>query len=347
LRALSFSPPRAQLALALLLAALPARAISVYVAPIVYQDGQDPESRNTEQPAAELLKALDGKASGDLLGFSRTSGELPAPRSFLEAMKLCESRDLSYLLYGYIKKSDYAYYAELKLLSRENKELAVTFVSGDDAGHYDRLIEDLAAKIFAYFRDELGLADKAEKAAPRRNAFSVSPALGYWAPGGSEEAKAITGLGSVTAGLRLVPLYPGFVRGSRRYYLSFGLDLEYALGMSAPGYESSFLHIGRARLPIELNCEVSDRSTISVGFAPLFEMDVLAQSRKYSNADVMATATPGASLSLSYMYEINPSFSIALELVADMAAYTTRFLSLSPRVFARFPLGTPLKEAQQ
>ena len=155
----------------------------------------------------------------------------------------------------------------------------------------------------------------------------------------------MSGLALVTAGLRLVPLYPGFTSGSKIYYISFGIDIEYAIGMSAPDYENAFLHVGRVRVPFEVSCELSDRSTISAGLGPLFELDILVQARKYSGTFVGTTAAPGVSLSLSYSYMISPGASIACGLFADFAAYDPLFVSLSPRVFAVFPLGTPFKEA--
>ena len=103
----------------------------------------------------------------------------------------------------------------------------------------------------------------------------------------------MSGLGSLTAGLRLIPLYPGFTIGSKVYYFSFGLDLEYAIGMSVPNYENAFLHVGRVRLPFEVNCELSDSSTISVSLGLLFELDMLVQARKYSGTFVGTTAAPG------------------------------------------------------
>jgi hypothetical protein len=281
------------------------------------------------------------------VSFRQTGGTFPAPRSFLEAARLSEAQDCHYLLYGYVKKNDFAYYAELKLLSRENKELTATFVSGDDAAHYERLVGDLATKVFNYFRDELGLPLKTDEIAPRRNSLLIIPAAGYWLPVGSEQARALSGLGSVTAGLRLIPLYPGFTSGSKVYYLSFGLDLEYAIGMSAPDYENAILHVGRVRLPVEVNCELSDRSTISAGLGLLFELDMLVQARKYADTFVGTTAAPGASISLSYTYMITPSASIALGFVADFAAYDPPFISLSPRIFAVFPLGAPIKEVRK
>jgi hypothetical protein len=334
------------IALAVLLVTLPARAITVYLAPIVYQD-ECPDTPNAKQPASTLLNELGTKAFGDSVSFRQTGGAFPAPRSFLEAARLSEAQECHYLLYGYIKKNDYAYYAELKLLSRENKELTATFVSGDDAGHYERLVGDLATKVFNYFRDELGLASKADEPAPRRNSLLIIPAAGYWLSAGSEQARTLSGLGSVTAGLRLIPLYPGFTMGSKVYYLSFGLDLEYAIGMSAPNYENAFLHVGRVRLPVEVNCELSDRSTIAAGLGLLFELDMLVQARKYAATYVGTTAAPGATISLSYIYMISPGASIALGLVADLVAYNPLFVSLSPRIFAVFPLGTPIKEVRK
>ena len=67
-------------ALALLQVALPARAITVYLAPIVYQDDSSPDTPNT-RTASTLLIELGTKAFGDRVSFSLTGEAFPAPRS--------------------------------------------------------------------------------------------------------------------------------------------------------------------------------------------------------------------------------------------------------------------------
>ena len=115
-------------------------------------------------------------------GFRPTGGVFPARCSSPGSCSpVSEAQDCHYLLYGYVKKSDYAYYAELKLLSRDNKELSATFVSGDDAEHYERLVGDSATKVFNYFRDELGLASKASTNSTGE--LLLIPAAGYWSSG--------------------------------------------------------------------------------------------------------------------------------------------------------------------
>jgi len=316
-------------------------ALDVRIAAIVVQD-EEGYSGPAARPSADLAERFGTIALGDELTFALADPSLSAPRSFLEAMAICESRAYSYLIYGFVKRTDTSLYAELKLVDAESGKLAANFFSMDGADDYGRLIDDEANKIVGYFRNVVGVAKTAPKAEPRRNVLLVRPGIGYWSPVSGQWDRAIAGLVSAGSGIRLVPEYPSFAWQSKECYWSAGLDVEYALGMNEPDYEESFLHVVKARLPIELTIELSTRHSLMAGIAGLFEMDILSQSRRYADTVLEMTAAPGLSAMIGYRYAVSKGFSVSLDVVLDAAFYDVSLWSISPRVCAIFPLGKPL-----
>ena len=56
-----------------------------------------------------------------------------------------------YLLYGFVKHSEFSVTAEVKLLDAEKAAVAASFFNSDDSSHYPRLMKDLAVRIEEYF----------------------------------------------------------------------------------------------------------------------------------------------------------------------------------------------------
>ncbi len=313
-------------------------AIDVVLAPIAMQhEGAKADTQAAARPEADLLRALAALQRGERPLVRRANPAGGAPRTLLEAARLCEAHGYGYLLYGWVQRTDYAFHAEVKLFDSEGGEVVAVFFGSDDERHYERLIEDVASKIVAYFGDEIGLSPQRES--PRdRNLLSFPCAVGVWTPIAGEWSRVTTGLATVAAGARFVPVRPLFALGSRPGYAAFGLDVEYALGMNDPGYESFFLHMARVRLTLEADVEVADRHSVGLGLGPLLAIDTVAQDRLYDRLVVETTVAAGASFSLFYRYALSERAALGLSNVVDIAAYTKPLVVYSPRLFVDLAL---------
>jgi len=319
----------------LLLAAATLGSMEIYLAPLSYQDETvtDPQDAPVRHPAADLLKRFDGNVvagSVTLLDASELAGE--APRTYLEAARVCETLGYPYILYGFVKRTEHSLYAELKLLERDGKNVAAAFISGDDADHYERLIDDLAGKLTGYVKDDLGMAPAPSPRKPARNLVALPMRAGWWTPMGGPWSKAMTGLVSAEMSVRFVPSRPLFVLWARPCFLAMGLDLAYTLGTNQPGVESFFLHGARVRLPVEAFMDLGGGHRIGLGAGPLLEVDALAKAPLYSSAETHGTVAPGVSVSLIYQYVLMPGLTLGLVNTFDAAFYVTPLLSWSPKI---------------
>jgi hypothetical protein len=298
---LRIAPKCAVLMFASLLAAGGVGAMEIYLAPIVYQDDGGTGGAEARLPQEDLFKRLGGAAIADgvILHTVEASGD-SVPRSFLDAARLCESQGYAFLLYGFVKRTEYFSYAEIKLLERERKEISAAFIAGDDESHYERLIDDLAAKISSYLRNDLGMGPPHASDQPARNIIVLPTSAGYWTPMGGDWSHAMAGLVSAGVSIRFVPAKPLFHLWLRPCYLAMGLDAEYALGINQPGLESSYLHAAKLRIPVEAFMELGDGHRIGVGLGPLLEIDTLVQARQYGSTDAQTTVVPGAAFCVLY-----------------------------------------------
>jgi hypothetical protein len=332
-------PERSLLFLLLVVFCSPIRAVSfdIYIAPIAVINDASSSTQEQVLPEQDIIKRLESTPIPESVAFKLSSGIDTPPSTFLDAARLCETYEYPYLLYGYLKESEGRYYAEVKLLSREGKNIAASFLSADDSAHYERLISDVCAKIVDYFLVDIALEPVEGRGSVKLNTFEIPFSVGYWTPVGDWLSVAM-GMVSAGCGLRFIPKQPLFVLSSRSMYLGLGLQAAYALGKNQSGFETAFLHCIDVRLPIEFFVDLSQHDRVGAALAALVSFDILSQERKYGGLYTETTQAGGASLSLSYRRALSSTFGIGLECRFDALFYSTPLWRITPMVTANFAL---------
>lgn len=318
-------------------------ALSVRIAPFVIVDSALDGLPDSLHPERRLLEKMNETPLSGSVEFSLTNGAAHPPVSFLDAARLCELREYPYLLYGYLKKQESTYSSELKLMAREGKHIAATFVATDDTAHYDRLIADLAKKVADYFLDDLAIVPDPSRDASAHDVFEIPCSLGYWTPVGDWAAGEM-GLCCVGFGFRFIPRNPLAALRSKPLYLGTGLRLEYSLGKNLPELETSYLHRIKVRIPIEAFLGLGGGSYIGAGLGGFVEFDVLAQDRKYGRTFVETTSAGGVSVSLMYQYALSDHIALGLDCSFDTAFYSRPLCAISPRLYFDYSFGKKDKE---
>jgi hypothetical protein len=322
----------------LLVLSMAAAALSVHIAPLVVLDSESMDPPLSFRPQTDLLGALDATPLTGSVDFSPTKAGAVAPASFLDAARLCELNEYPYLIYGFIRRQESTYSSELKLIAREGKRIAASFVATDDAAHYERLIGDLSKKIAEYFLKDLAVMPGEHRDETLRNIFELPFSLGYWTPVGAWAAGTM-GLACIDLGYRFIPKKPLAAIKSKPLYLGAGVGVEYALGKNRSGFETSFLHRIKLRLPVEAYLGLGGGNYVGAGLGGLAEFDLLSQDRKYGDAYVATSSAGGMSASLIYQYALSGRVALGLELEFDAVFYAQPLYALSPRLFANYTLG--------
>jgi hypothetical protein len=331
-----------RVALGLLLAFAPSReasALSVRIAPLALVEASSDGIPHSARPEKDLVKKLDATPLSGSVQFSLADEVAVAPLSFLDAARLCELHEYPYIIYGFVRKRESIYSSELKLLSREGKSIAASFVATDDADHYDRFVSDLAGKIADYFLEDLALAPEEKSAQAARNLFELPFSAGYWTPVGSW-SEASMGICCVDLGLRFIPRKPLTGAKSRPFYAGIGLQAEYAMGKNRPGCETSCLHRIEARLPLELFLRFKGGSALALGLGGLVEFDILRQDRKYGGAYFESTSAGGITSSLGYHYDLSDRVALGLNVEYDVVFFSRPLYAISPKLLFEYSFAT-------
>ncbi len=315
------------------LAALPVfAALELHVAPLAVLEDSGGPAAGTLNPGEDLVRNLSEIAGGSALIVRAVDAPPSAPiRSYLDAARLCQSRGYALLLYGFVRHSDLSVSAEVKLLDAEKGTVAASFFNADDSRHYPRLMKDLAGRIQDYFSADVGLSPPPKKPEPERNLLSVPLSLGYWTPAGGEWSRVLAGLGSLSIGARFIPALPLFTFLTRPWFVAFGVQAEYGLGLNQPGYESFLLHEARVRIPIELGAEISAGHVLALAAGPLLVVDAMVQDRLYASSSASVTTVGGVSFGAHYRYAVSDSLSVGCGTIIDVAMYAAPLVTVSPR----------------
>jgi len=314
-----------------------AQALTIAIAPIAVIDAQSRAVGNKSRFEDDLLGRLSAIPLGGALFFARSRECDAAPASLLEAARLCERGSHPFLLYGYLRSSEGMCYSELKLLSREGKRIVAAFASADDEDHYPRLVGDLAAKIVRYFADDLALLPEARDSVSR-NVFELSFSLGCWTPAG-DWAEPMAGIARAEIGLRLIPKEPLGAIGSRPWSIAAAPRIEYALGISRPGYETSSLHRLSVRFPVEACLGVGSSDLVRASAGVLVGFDILSQERKYGSRLVETAVAGGLCASVAYFRGLSDRLRVGLSCGFDAVFYDDPLYSFSPSISIDYRLG--------
>lgn len=329
-------PRRVVCAVALLLSLETAPAIEVRVAPIVFLD--DSRGGLAVPPAVErsLCERLSRRFFEGRVSF-QAGGNETAPRSLLEALRLADSCDYPYLVYGYMRRTDETLALELKLADRDARTIAAVFFSGDSVDRYERLVDDMDAKIAFYFQETFGLGGIGETPV-RERTWSIPAAVGWWAPGTSPWSGALSGLVHAEIGVLLRPRMRERGKSLQARRLGVGTGLEYSLGTSVPGAEEAMLHGVAWRFYADWEADLGKLGRLGASAGPFLRADILAQSRKYQGPYVDAAAVLGAGGRVRYSWRLSDRASMGLCLGVDLAFYAEPLLALSTALRTEFRL---------
>jgi|GEM_PF-3252769 len=318
------------------------QAESVRIAPLALVDAEDEVSPEPSRLDRDLLRRLDGMPLSRCLSFFPAGGDFAPPLSFLDAARVCELGGYPYLVYGYLRKRESVYSAELKLLSREAKRIEASFFATDDREHYGRLVEDLARKISDYFLGDLGMDPGGPPPEPRRNVVELPVAAGFWTPSGPWD-EALEGLFCLEAGLRLVPLMPLAGLKSRPLYLGIGLRGEYAVGRARPECETARLHRLLAKLPLEIFLCLDAESSLGLALGGVAEFDILRQERAYSGPYGESRSAGGLSASAAYRYALSDRLRLGLTVEYERVFYSEPLTTLASRLCLEYAFPDPAR----
>jgi hypothetical protein len=223
------------------------------------------------------------------------------------------------------------------------REIRISFYAMDDAGHYERMLTDLALKIVAYFNDTFKL-----EILPQKEEYMhiyIPVALGYWTPVGNDWHNLLIGITALHGGIKFIPNDNLAVIYGRRTYLSTGLELSYRLGVGSDASYKSFYHDVLMTIPLRFHTRLAERHEVfcSVGF--LYALDFLSVTQKYESSDIKVYGNLGFSLGLGYTFRFDERLNFFFENTVDFQFMDNPIISYSPKIGIEMKIFT--KEIQR
>ncbi len=303
---------------------------------IAVYDNEGKNVQTLKRVGSDIEKKLSDMWFDNRLSFETISREKSGlVVSSFDALRVCRINDIQYAVYGYVKKTDVNYFAEIKIYDAASEKILYTVFESDDLKNYDRLINGISEKIAVYFIDMLEI--KTEKQLEEEKhplQFDLPFSLNYWAPLDDEWSKVLLGVIGVNAGIDFYPEFNVLIRNNRKIDFNFRFELGYKFGMGNPSYYSAFYHSVSAFAPVIMNWHLNDRNCLSFGFGPLYQFTVAQIEKKYEDPSSFMQNEAGLGALFSYNYKLNEKWKLSFELEGDLYFTDRSFFVLKPKIGA-------------
>ena len=255
--------------------------------------------------------------------------------SSFDALKVCRINDIQYAVYGYVKKTDVNFFAEIKIYDAVSEKILYTVFESDDLNNYDRLIKGLSEKVAGYFIDTLEI--KTEKQLEEEKhvlQFDLPFSLNYWFPVNDEWNEVLLGIIGVDVGIDFYPEFNVLIRNNRKVDLNFRLDVSYKFGMGSPLYYNAYYHSVSAFAPAVMNWHLNDKNSLSIGVGPLYQFTSGLIEKKYESPYTYMQNEAGFGFLLLYNYKLNEKWKLSFEIEGDLYFTDKSFFVVKPKIGA-------------
>ena len=283
----------------------------------------------------DLFKSLREADKEGALSLSRTKSK-DIPKSILDTAGLSESENSYFILYGFLKVTGNYYDFEVKLYDHIAGEIKTVFYTKNTTSGYVELVQTMSDRIVTYFYKTLGVTRRKVEEEKEHGVINIESGLGYWIPF-DPWAESLMGLVSVHISSSLTPVDPLFKWDIFTFALSYGIGLDYSLGMNKEGFESYSLHLLRMGFPVSLSATWHYRNKIVLQIAPELQLDLLYQDRLYGSVVGEKSAVFSLSTSIGYEYRFTDKrLSLGFATCLHTAFYNNILFSIEPSFYFKY-----------
>jgi len=271
-------------------------SLTIYWAPVKqYANLQAAADNENTELHIMLIKKMETWFANAKLNFKALNSSIETPVSFMDAMRVCSTNSIDYLIYGFIEYKEFAVNAELKLFDSLKQEVVQVFYASDNRNQVPRLLDDLAAKIAQYFA-----VTTKQALQPSEGIVALAIGGGYWMPLTTQWSDSIQALYSGCFALRFIPWRPA----EWGLYFKTGLTGNFYHSINKSGFEGLNLYTVTAGIPFYLCLDMSIRHTISLGVEPQFAFDYLVREPLYNEVLKTFRLFFSSDVNLEYQFHI-------------------------------------------
>ena len=257
----------------------------------------------------------------------------------LDANRCCTAEDAEYIIFGYVQRNEGNWTASIKLYDANSKKTVMEFFSGDDADHYDRLMDDLAGKILAGLEEVTGLnRDEVLNKKIRPFEVRVPVSAFWWSPVAGGWNKRVTGIAGLDILLELYPKQPKISPGGHLIDFSLrpGISDSFALG-SDGSYPMIYDAVSLV-LPLCVHLHLDMKNSIYIGTGPYYEIQLMTYRPKYLPQEFHWQNMFGLEALAGYEFAAGENINLFTEVRADFHFSRDSYLAVKVAVGASFKL---------
>lgn len=283
----------------------------------------------------DLYKSIRAADKEGLISLSRTRSK-DTPKSILDAAILSEAEKSNFILYGFLKVSENYYDFEVKLYDWVAGEIKTVFYTKNSTLGYTELVQTMSDRIVTYLYKTLGVTRRKVIEKQEHGVIDIEGGLGYWIPF-DPWAESLMGLVSIHLSSSLTPVDPLFEWDIFTFAFSYGIGLDYSLGLNKEGFESYSLHSIRMGFPVSISALWHLRNKLILQLSPELQFDILHQDRLYGSMVNEKSTAFSLSASIGYEYLFpDKQFSLGFSSRFHTAFYTKILFSVEPTFYYRY-----------
>lgn len=313
-------------------------ASEIAVAPLAVYDSDGNRIELQQNPSKDIFNRLEKHWFEGLLHFSLLDeSRYGIPLSVVDANKICSVEKKEFVLYGFVKKYDANFYADVKLYSLEEKKVVKEFFSGDDADHYERMINVLSSNILDGLEDLTGLnQDEVIKEQYHELELRIPASLYYWSPIDGRWNEKILGIAGLNAAAELYPPFPNLVIYGMKTDFSARLNLSWNIAANQTSTYPLVLNDISVSFPLIAHLHFNDLHSVYLGAGLGYEIELMSIRPKYESTQFSYQNIFYAETLVGYELKLSEIVNLFSEIEFDFHFANDGFVSIKPSIGASF-----------
>ncbi|WP_253730155.1 hypothetical protein [Treponema sp. OMZ 790] len=218
------------LILAIIIIFIRLEAEQVYIAPLLSVEEGEESYETDDKFRDDIHESIEEQKEFLGVEIIKTSKKVKQIRSSYDALKLCKEEKITYLIYGWIKKTEYTYEGELRIFDGEGRKNIFTVYEKDGIQNYERFIKNISKKVLDSLHEIFYIPQQEE--VEKYSKINVEAYIGYWTFMNKAWVKYMSGTIGIGGSFEIIPDDSVFFIKTYPVYFSVGLSLDYRLGVN-------------------------------------------------------------------------------------------------------------------
>lgn len=313
-------------------------ASEIKIAPFAVYDNNGNKVKSPFNPSKAIHARLEKHWFEGLLSFSLLKEEKHGiPVTIVDANKICVSEKIDYLIYGFIKKNDKSWIAEIKLYDSNEKKIKKEFFASDNLEHYERFINNLCQNILFGIEEITGFSkEELKKEETRDMEVNIPASVFYWTPIDSKWGNKILGIAGLNVGVEFYPRQKAIVAKEKLIDLSLRLNLSWDMGINKKETYPLVLNTIAVSLPVLLHVHVDKKHSLYAGFGLVYELELMKIRPKYEEAQFLYQNIFSFENIIGYELNLNHIVNLFAEITVYYHMLGDGFVAIKPSLGALF-----------